>query len=102
MKMIKDNWKHYKNLYKISSSTYRNDHALSIALIITSGQTLEHLSIPWGLASLTPKHRVTQIAQDSYRVEYQDQNNRLRWIVLNNQDFHAMGKQHLENIIDPH
>ena len=102
MKMIKDNWKHYKNLYKISSSTYRNDHALSIALIITGGQTLEHSSIPWGLASLTPKHRVTQIAQDSYRVEYQDQNNRLRWIVLNNQDFHAMGKQHLENIIDPH
>jgi hypothetical protein len=100
MKMIKNNWKHYKNLYKISSATYRNDYALSIALIIVSGQTLEHPAIPWGLASLTPEHRVTQVGQDRYRVEYTDTNNRSRWITVNNQDFHAMGKHHLENIIE--
>lgn len=102
MKMIKNNWKHYKNLYKIASATYRNDYALSIAQIIVSGQTLEHPSVPWSLASVTPEHRVTQLAQDSYRVEYTDHNGRPRWIALNNLDFHAMGKHHLENIIETH
>ena len=41
MNMIKQNWQHYRNLYKISKSTYRNDFALSIALGIIHGHTLD-------------------------------------------------------------
>ena len=100
MKMIKRNWRHYKNLYKIASSTYRNDHALSIALNIVNGQTLEYRSMPWGLASVTPEHTLTSTGQDCYRIDYQDQDKRSRWITLQNQDFHAMGKHHLEKIIE--
>ena len=102
MRMIRDNWTHYKNLYQIASTTYRNDHALSIALAIVNGQTLQHNSIPWDLASVTPEHQLTQTAQDCYKVEYKDCNGRPRWIALNNQDFHAMGKLHLEKIIETH
>jgi hypothetical protein len=102
MKMIKNNWQHYKNLYKIATSTYRNDYALSIALNIVNGQTLEYQSIPWGLASLTPEHTVTKTSEDCYRIDYMDRDNRARWITLHNQDFHAMGKQHLEKIIETH
>ena len=100
MQMIRDNWRHYKDLYRITSSTYRNDYALSIALTIVNGQTLEYSSIPWTLASVTPEHTVTRTSKDCYRIDYQDQDKRPRWTAIRNQDFHAMGKRHLEKIIE--
>jgi hypothetical protein len=98
MAMIRDNWTHYRNIYKISSATYRNDFALSMALLVVNGHTLNHSSIPWRLASLTPEHQLSQLDQDSYRVDFVDQENRSRWIELR-QDFHAMGKQQLGDIV---
>ena len=98
MQMIRDNWTHYRNLYKNTNSTYRNDHALSIALGIVNGHTLNHAGIPWDLASLTPKHKLIQIDQDRYRVDFINGENKARWITLT-QDFHAMGKQALGAIV---
>lgn len=98
MQMIRDNWAHYRALYKNSTVTYRNDHALSIALGIVNGHTLDHPGIPWQLASLTPEHKLTQVDTDSYRVDYIDTENRPQWITLQ-QDFHAMGKQQLGAIV---
>lgn len=101
MQMIQDHWSHYQNIYKITNPTYRNDHALSIALGIVNGHTLDHSGIPWALASLTPDHRLTQVSTDRYRVDFLDTQNRPRWIALQ-QDFHAMGKQQLGAIVaDP-
>jgi hypothetical protein len=98
MQMIKHNWTHYRNLYKNSIVTYRNDHALSIALGIVNGHTLDHNSIPWSLASLTPEHKLKQLSQDCYRVDFVNTENNPRWIELR-QDFHAMGKQQLGEIV---
>jgi hypothetical protein len=98
MSMIRDNWTHYRNIYKNSTAAYRNDHALSIALLIVNGHTLNHASIPWHLASLTPEHRLTQIDQDRYRVDFVNSEGRSRWTELR-QDFHAMGKQQLGDIV---
>jgi hypothetical protein len=98
MAMIRNNWAHYRNIYKISNATYRNDHALSIALLIVNGHTLDHPGIPWKLASLTPEHKLTQIDQDKYRVDYINTQNQSRWIELR-QDFHAMGKHQLGEIV---
>ena len=98
MQMIRDNWPHYRNLYKNTTPTYRNDHALSIALGIVNGHTLDHAGIPWALASLTPEHKLTQLNQDRYRVEFINTENKLHWIELR-QDFHAMGKQQLGAIV---
>jgi hypothetical protein len=98
MSMIRDHWTHYRNIYKNSVATYRNDHALSIALGIVNGHTLNHANIPWQLASLTPDHTLTQLDQDRYRVNFVDSNNNKRWIELR-QDFHAMGKRQLGDII---
>jgi hypothetical protein len=99
MQMIRENWTHYRNLYGNPSSTYRNDHALSIALGIVNGHTLNHAGIPWNLASLTPEHTLTQTAQDQYRIEYVTSDKKKKWIAINNVDFHAMGKGHLGEII---
>jgi hypothetical protein len=61
---------------------------------------LQHTSIPWSLASVTPEHVLTRTAKDCYRIDYVDQDKRPRWTSIRNQDFHAMGKQHLEKIIE--
>jgi hypothetical protein len=98
MAMIRDNWTHYRNIYKNSVSAYRNDHALSIALGIVNGHTLTHADIPWQLASLTPEHNLTQLDQDRYRVDFVNTEGQTRWIELR-QDFHAMGKRQLGDII---
>jgi hypothetical protein len=98
MQMIRDNWDHYRAIYKNSKTTYRNDHALSIALGIVNGHTLNHLGIPWQLASLTPEHKLRQLDKDCYRVDFVNSNNKPRWIELR-QDFHAMGKQQLGEIV---
>ena len=98
MAMIRDNWTHYRNIYKNSIATYRNDHALSIALGIVNGHTLNHDSIPWRLASLTPEHDLTQLDQDRYRVDFVNPEGQARWIELR-QDFHAMGKRQLGDIV---
>lgn len=98
MQMIRDNWTHYRNLYKNTNTTYRNDHALSIALGIVNGHTLNHAGIPWALASLTPEHKLTQLGQDQYRIDFNNSENKPRWITLA-QDFHAMGKQQLGGIV---
>jgi hypothetical protein len=98
MTMIRDNWTHYRNIYKNSVATYRNDHALSIALGIVNGHTLTHASIPWRLASLTPDRDLTRLDQDRYRVDFVNTQGQARWIELR-QDFHAMGKRQLGDIV---
>jgi hypothetical protein len=98
MAMIRNNWTHYRNIYKNSVATYRNDHALTIALGIVNGHTLDHADIPWRLASLTPEHRLTQLDQDRYRVDFVNTECQARWIELR-QDFHAMGKRQLGDIV---
>lgn len=98
MTMIRDNWSHYKNLYGVGRSAYRNDFALSIAANIVSGHTLSTPTIPWGLASLTPEHTLTELEQDKYRVDFLTPANKTRYINIA-QDFHAMGKGHLGEIV---
>lgn len=98
MAMVKQHWDHYRNLYKNTRSTYRNDHALSIALNIENGHTLTTTDIPWSLATVVPRHKLTQVDIDCYRVDFQTVERKPRYIILTS-DFHAMGKAHLENII---
>ena len=99
MSMIRNNWQHYREIYKNKKSTYRNDHALTIAQLIVNGHHIEYPSIPWQLSSLTPQHRLYQTAPDQYRVEFQSNDNRAKWMTIQNQDFHAMGKKYLGEIV---
>jgi hypothetical protein len=98
MAMIKRNWNHYRNLYGINQGTYRNDYALSMALGIVNGHTLNHPAIPWHLASVSHEHTLTQLDQDYYRVDYVNSEMKPRYVTMN-YDFHAMGKGHLGAIV---
>lgn len=99
MHMIKNNWQHYRNLYGIQNSTYRNDYALSIAIGIVSGHSMYVDEIPWGLSSVSPDHELT-FDGGQYRVKYNDAQNNLKYISFKGLDFHAMGKYHLGQIIE--
>lgn len=99
MQMVRNNWQHYRDLYGIDRSTYRNDFALSIALGIVSGHTNRVDSIRWPLMSVMPEHTVKQIDTDSYEITYRDTDQKLNAVGWCGFDFHAMGKKHLENII---
>ena len=99
MQMVRDNWEHYRALYGIDKSTYRNDFALSIALGIVSGHTGTVAEIPWPLLSALPDTVLTKQDTDYYSVSYRDADNKNRFMGWWATDFHAMGKRHLENII---
>lgn len=98
MNMIRDNWRHYKDLYHITGTNYRNDYALSIALGIVSGHTLQVDRIPFGLASVMPEHRLTQLDEDFFQIEYLE-DKRPKKIAWAGTSFHAMGKKHLGDIV---
>jgi hypothetical protein len=100
MSMIRSNWQHYRELYGITEKNYRNDYALSIALGIVSGHTLAVNDIPWHMASVMPDTKLTR-HQDSvelWNVEYTSKGSP-KTISIAGQDFHAMGKRHLEAAI---
>jgi hypothetical protein len=101
MQMIRDNWDHYRQLYYISENIFRNDYALSIAMNIVDGHTLSTPPIPWPLMSLTSQSKITQLDKDTYRIDYENSETegKPRWIVLKQQDFHAMGKKSLGAIV---
>lgn len=99
MQMIHDNWQHYRDLYGIHNKNYRNDFALSIAIGIVSGHTGHVGRIPWALASVLPEATLSSFPL-GYTVEYTDASGQRKYIDFRGMDFHAMGKAHLEKIIE--
>jgi hypothetical protein len=98
MEMIRNNWNHYLQLYQIHEETYRNDFALSIAMNIVNGHTLTDPSIPWELSTLMQETKLTQVDQDTYKIQYENNMQKSRWMILR-QDFHAMCKRDLGEIV---
>lgn len=98
MRMVRENWSHYSDIYNIHRCSFRNDHALSIALGLVSGHSLVTEDIPWNLLTVTPEHRLEQLENDMWRVTFQDKG-RLQYLVLSGTDFHAMGKRDLGGAI---
>lgn len=100
MSMVRDHWSHYRDLFGLPArNTFRNDHALSIALNIVRGHRPSGPSIPWALASVDPHHRVSQIAYDQFRIDFVNADHKSRYIIVQGQDLHVMGKKDLGEII---
>lgn len=99
MHMVRQNWRHYCDLYGVGRSAYRNDFALTIALHVLSGHTGHTNAIPWSLSTVLPDQQLSQVDLDSYRVEWQESSGARRWSMLTGKDFHAMGKGQLGAIV---
>ena len=104
MNMIKENWQHYRDIYHIHSSTYRNDYSLSIALNILNGHVppVAYNSILGSLTNVYPSNTLTEINQDCYRIAWTAADGKKHHVDLANQDLHAMGKRDLEVIVENH
>ena len=102
MQMIRNNWQHYRDLYGIHQSNYRNDYALSIALGLVAGAEQSVHEIYGSMVNIMPEPRLTWIEQDHYEVEYINADGQLKTMSWKGMDFHAMGKKHLEAIVAAH
>ena len=102
MQMIRANWQHYRDLYGIHQSNYRNDYALSIALGLVAGAEQSVHEIYGSMVNIMPEPRLTWIEQDHYEVEYINADGQLKTMSWKGMDFHAMGKKHLEAIVAAH
>jgi hypothetical protein len=101
MRMVRKNWEHYRLLYSITNPTFRNDHALSIALGVCSGHTLVTRDIAWPMMSIMPHTALTQIDEWSFGLEYKRDHKPLCCRIAHT-DFHAMGKGYLGAIVASH
>lgn len=99
-RMIRDHWQHYRNLYGITDTVFRNDHALTIALSIVEGHVWPKSSIPWHLATVMPDTGLEYDHDDhTWTLRYQDNRLGVSRQILRDRDFHAMNKIDLERCI---
>jgi hypothetical protein len=87
------------NLYGEKRTTYRNDHALSIALGMVNGHVTNHNSIPWNLATVLPGPKLTRLDEDVYQLNYLLADRNPKYITVAQQDFHVLGKFQLGEMI---
>ena len=101
MQMIRANWQHYRDLYGIHQSNYRNDYALSIAIGLVAGAEQSVHALQWPMLNVMPEHRLTcvDLDQDYYEVEYTNSESKLKTMSWKGIDFHAMCKKHLGAIV---
>jgi hypothetical protein len=99
MQMIRANWQHYRDLYGIHQSNYRNDYALSIALGLVAGAEQAVHTIFRPMLNVLPEHRLTCVEPDSYEIEYTNAEGKLKTMSWQGLDFHAMCKKYLEAIV---
>jgi hypothetical protein len=102
MQMIHNNWQHYRDLYGIHQSNYRNDYALSIALGLVAGSEQSVHALHWPMVNVMPEHGLTCVKQDHYEITYTNTEGRFKTLSWAGLDFHAMCKRHLEVIVAAH
>lgn len=93
-KMVEKNYYHYANLFGFDARQFRNDFALSIALLLCNGNTIpDQCNIPWPLYNVDKEIKVDYNGQ--WWLEHTT-----RRMCLKNTDLHIMGKQSLEQLND--
>lgn len=102
MTMIRNHWHHYRDLFALGRSPYRNDFALSISLSIVNGHVTRVPSIPWSMACTMPHHGLSMIDHDSFQITWTDAQQRSRRTSISDMDFHAMAKGQLGDIVANH
>jgi hypothetical protein len=99
MHMVKQNWTHYKEIYGVGRSPYRNDHAMSIACSLANGHAPTWPGFHGSMANVDPAYKITALDQDSFRIDYINRESKPGYIVVKNLDLHAMNKRSLGEMI---
>lgn len=104
LKHIQENYRHYRNVYNIVSTTYRNDYAFSIAIHIMNNFKQGNFakSMPGKLFFTADRDLVHSIQDDKFMFLLQKENTIDQFVpckFLGN-SVHVMNKYALEEIID--
>ena len=99
VRMIKENYQHYANLYKFPRMPFRNDFAFSIALGMLNGHTItDNNLIKWPLTTASTDVAVS-VEDDTIRLEYEKNNKHMR-LEIRDLDLHVMNKKAMEDICE--
>ena len=101
---IKKEWNHYRRMYQVESSLFRNDFAFSIAVHIMNGFAKGSFAAPLPGKHLytTDRDILQKLDKDSmtFLIEKKDHLGEYTLIKSENQNVHVMNKFSLERIID--
>ena len=104
VKHIEEEWNHYRRVYQITSTLFRNDFAFSIAIHIMNGfQTGDFAQqLPGSMLYTTDKDVLWQMTEDKmmFLVEKKDYLGEYTAIKTQGQTIHVMNKSSLNRIID--
>lgn len=97
-KMVETNYAHYAAMFGFTSRPFRNDYALTLALLLISGnEVCDEVEIKWPLINVTTGHDVV-INGSQIEITYQtmvDQELKRKRISVQGQDVHMMDKRYL-------
>jgi len=100
--MIKEYWAFFKELYKFSTGLYRNDYAVSIALLMEYGHRVDAVPSLYGkLFTATPDTEI-KISGNEIVVQFDKHENNTsvpKEILISAQDVHCLNKFSLEKAI---
>lgn len=101
---IKSNWMYFRTLYSITSGTYRNDYAFSIAIHIMNGKTNGDFAIelPGKMTYSTDKDLLVSMENNTLKFLIEKQNYLGEYTLAKTQglDVHVMNKLSLCRCID--
>ena len=87
VKLIKNNYSHFCNLYRISYANFRNDYAFAIALNQIGG-FLYHDTIPDSMATVPADVRILNVSDEGMLLEHADKR-----FSIQHQDLHVINKE---------
>lgn len=101
-KMIQDNYSHYANLFQFTRKPFRNDYALSMALLLVNGGEYPNCAIPWPLINV-PDSCDIKLKNNKWTLGYtvyKNNEQKTERITVEHQDLHIMGKRNLEKLLE--
>ena len=108
LEMVQNNYDHYANIHNFIAGVYRNDYALTLALRIVNGHSVNPTDyIPWDLLHVGKNTSVYANTSDEYNTEYtvmfdnwQRGKIRKEYITIKDMDFHVMNKDNFVELIN--
>jgi len=104
-RMVEQNYKHYSQLFQFQRKPFRNDYALSLALLLCNGNLYPtECAIPWPLINV-PDNCSIDYTQNVWTVGYDVYESgelKPKQVKLKDQNLHVMGKRNLEKLLELH
>lgn len=108
LEMVQKNYDHYANIHSFISGVYRNDYALTLALRIVNGHSVNVRDrILWNLVHIGKNTQVYANTIDEFNTEYtvmfdnwQRGKIRKEYITIKDMDFHLFNKDLFKEIVN--